>query len=344
MYNIKMTILKLSLFLIILLIILSIIGASFGAQNAQKLFNSLPSRIFWGIWLITLCSCFFLFPKMRKNISLLAIHFSILLILIGFILSSQISHKILQQTPISKFLSIPKVPQANMIIFEGQKENRIITMPNQKIFQLTFYVKLNDFKIKYYEPGQLIIITPEKSIYIIPAKINAKINITGYGTLKITRTFKNFKINFEQDNPIPIDSKQDGDNPAIEIQRIRPDKQQETYYIFSRYPEFSKAPKDLKLIYSKQIKDYISDVSIIKDDKIILTKKIRVNHPLSFGGYQFYQLSYDEKDEKYTILLVVSNLGARVIFAGYILLIVGIIWNFYGNTFTNTFTNAFKRR
>ncbi len=39
-------------------------------------------------------------------------------------------------------------------------------------------------------------------------------------------------------------------------------------------------------------KDYISDLSVIKDGKEVLRKSIRVNDPLSFQGITFYQSSY----------------------------------------------------
>lgn len=39
-------------------------------------------------------------------------------------------------------------------------------------------------------------------------------------------------------------------------------------------------------------KDYLSDLSVVKDGKEILRKTIRVNDPLTFGGISFFQSSY----------------------------------------------------
>ncbi len=344
MTKFKSLILKLSLLLIILLIFLSIAGAFLGAQRAKTLFNSLPLKVFWALWLFVLIASLLFFPKIRKIPALFAIHFGILLIILGSILSSQTGYNILQNKILSKFTNTKKIPRANMIIFEGQKENRVIIMPDEKIEKLPFYVKLNDFRITYYEPGEMIVITPDKHIYTTPAKINNKIRIRHYGTLKITKVFRNFKIHFENGNPIAIDSKNSGDNPAIEIRHTQPDGKNKTYYIFSRYPEFSKAPKNFTIIYHKQIKDYISNVSIIKNGKIILSKAIRVNHPLHFEGYHFYQISYDEKNEKYTVLLVVSDSGITIVWTGYILLGFGIIWLFYGNAIVSFIKNRNNER
>ena len=56
-------------------------------------------------------------------------------------------------------------------------------------------------------------------------------------------------------------------------------------------------------------KDFFSDLSVLKDGKVILKKTIEVNRPLHYGGYCFYQYSYDDVAGKYTILKVVSNNG-----------------------------------
>ena len=324
MKNIKLILLKCSLFLIIFFMITAIIGAALGTQRAKDLCNSLALQILWAMWVIALLSGFLFFPKMRKNASLLAIHTGVLLIIIGSILSSQFGHKL-----IAKITGKEKIPQANMIIFEGQKENRVIIMPGERIAHLPFYIKLTDFKIRYYTPGDIIFVTRNNNVHTIAAIVGNQIEIKNYGIFKITRIFKNFKMRLENGHPVIFDSRKQGENPAVEIIRINPNSQSETYYIFSRYPDFSKAPEDLKIIYYRQIKDFISDVQVIQNEKVILSQSIRVNHPLHFGGYHFYQLSYDEKEEKYTILLVVSDSGLIIVWAGYALLGLGTVWLFY---------------
>jgi len=41
-------------------------------------------------------------------------------------------------------------------------------------------------------------------------------------------------------------------------------------------------------------KDYVSTLTVVDDGRDILTKRIEVNDPLFFGGYNFYQSSYNE--------------------------------------------------
>ncbi|HLZ18949.1 MAG TPA: cytochrome c biogenesis protein ResB [Smithellaceae bacterium] len=52
-------------------------------------------------------------------------------------------------------------------------------------------------------------------------------------------------------------------------------------------------------------KTYQSDLSFIKDNRVIHSGKLRVNHPITFEGYNFYQSSYDKAaGGKATIALV----------------------------------------
>jgi len=54
--------------------------------------------------------------------------------------------------------------------------------------------------------------------------------------------------------------------------------------------------------------------------------KIYMNHPLNYGGYKFFQMSYDP-DEKGTVLSVNHDPGVIPTYIGYTLLFVGLILN-----------------
>ncbi len=323
-----------AIFLIILLIILSIIAAFAGARHAKELFNSLPLKIFWVCWLMSIIAGLIAFKRLRKKIELLIIHISILLIIVGSMLSSKTGHNLWE-----KITGAKRIRQAGMVIFEGTKENRVVVQPGNRIATLPFYIKLNDFRITYYKPGFVSILTEDNRFYRVPTIAGNGIFIDKIGFLRITRVFKNFKIRLTASRPIAVESSSRGKNPAVELELIKPDGQSETYYIFERFPAFSKMPKHLKIAYQHDIKEYISDVQVIKNNRVILTKSIRVNHPLHFGGYHFYQQSYDEKAGRYTVLLVVSDLGLNIVWAGYILLAVGLCWLFYVNDVTNFLRN-----
>lgn len=89
--------------------------------------------------------------------------------------------------------------------------------------------------------------------------------------------------------------------------------------------------KDFRIEYYKpaSVRDYISDVQVVKDGSVVAEKSIEVNHPLYFGGYHFYQNSFDAEGHKYTILSVVSDTGLNLVYAGYLALSIGVFWHFW---------------
>jgi cytochrome c biogenesis protein len=60
-------------------------------------------------------------------------------------------------------------------------------------------------------------------------------------------------------------------------------------------------------------KDYISSLTVIENDKEVLTKKIRVNHPLTYKGVTFYQSSYNDMHRP-IIHLTDTATGRKMVF------------------------------
>lgn len=77
------------------------------------------------------------------------------------------------------------------------------------------------------------------------------------------------------------------------------------------------------------IKNFSSDISILKDNKNLINARIKVNHPLHFAGYHFYQNSYDPQSMTYTVLQIVSDNGLYTVYTGLLLLCIGIFWRFW---------------
>jgi len=78
------------------------------------------------------------------------------------------------------------------------------------------------------------------------------------------------------------------------------------------------------------IKSYKSDLAVVENGKVTAEKVLEVNHPLHYGGYHFYQSSYDAQGRQYTVLDVTSDSGTLWIHAGMLLLVAGAAWRFYG--------------
>jgi cytochrome c biogenesis protein len=54
-------------------------------------------------------------------------------------------------------------------------------------------------------------------------------------------------------------------------------------------------------------KDYVSSLTVIEDDREVLTREIRVNHPLKYRGITFYQSSYQSFQD---FLITIENTAA----------------------------------
>src|SRR5262249_6607454 len=96
-------------------------------------------------------------------------------------------------------------------------------------------------------------------------------------------------------------------NPAILVQVDGPSYRNHRW-LFARYPDFmmrvgdsDTGPSPLKMIFQSQfvakraaapvgpIKNFRSTLSFIEGDKIVQTRTVQVNQPLSYKGYTFYQ-------------------------------------------------------
>jgi hypothetical protein len=89
--------------------------------------------------------------------------------------------------------------------------------------------------------------------------------------------------------------------------------------------------KDFRIEFYKPeyARAYISDIQVVKDGNVVAEKSIEVNHPLHFGGYHFYQSSFDAEGHRYTVLSIVSDTGLNLVYAGYLALGIGVFWHFW---------------
>ena len=77
------------------------------------------------------------------------------------------------------------------------------------------------------------------------------------------------------------------------------------------------------------VKAYQSEVEVLENNKVVMRKVVEVNHPLHYGGYHFYQHSYDQERERYTVLSISSDSGLQLVWVGFILLGGGAFWQLW---------------
>ncbi len=136
------------LLLILLLISLSIYGAFIGAESAKGFFNSIPLAVYWLAFAALLISAIALFRRLLCFRGLFLIHLGGIIVLTGGIIGSQAGFRIQD-----KLSGADTIRTGQMIINEGTTE-RAVELGDGVIKMLPFAIKLADFKIEYYQPGQ----------------------------------------------------------------------------------------------------------------------------------------------------------------------------------------------
>jgi len=319
---------------IILLTGLSIYGAFLGADRARAFFNSLPLVVYWFAVIVLLIGGMAVFRRLLRVPSLLLMHVGSILVLLGAMWGSQAGHALQKQ-----LFGIDKILEAELRVYEHIDENRVKGKENGNIRDLPFFVRLNEYRIEYYEPGQLFLWSRDGRSWRMPAEAGQTLSLgEALGTVAIRRVYKNFRIDIENGQRVTYDEPGDS-NPALEVDIERPGSPPSKRYVFAWRPGHMNPSSSLAMDYHRAIRDYISEVEIIQDGQVVAAKSIEVNHPLHYGGYHFYQSDPGGQDEfgVYTGLLVVSDSGLNTIYGGYVLLIGGVVWHFWARPILRRF-------
>jgi hypothetical protein len=325
MQKYRRIILWVGLVLIVILIVLSIYGAFIGPERAEQFFNRHPLAVYWMALAMLLIIGIAAFRRLVRVPGLLLIHAGCVLILAGGMWGSQAGHNLQK-----KLFGTDKIHSGRMAIYEGTSDNLVVLDGSGEQKELPFSLKLKDFRIEYYKPAYLRIQTRQGRQWKIPVEAGKEFPLgEEAGTIKIIKAYENFKIGMEEGKSVPFDDPSPGTNPTLEVQITEPGGQTSTQYVFELFPGHSHGQDKFLLSYHRVIRDYISELQIVKDGKVVAEKDIEVNHPLHFGGYHFYQSSYDDKAFQYTVLQVVSDTGLYVVYAGYWMLCIGVIWHLW---------------
>ena len=138
-------------------------------------------------------------------------------------------------------------------------------------------------------------------------------------------------------------------NPALLVQVDGPAYKNHRW-VFAKFPDFmmrvgdsDTGPSPLRMVFHSQslakhaaaisgpIKNFRSTISFVEADKVVQTRTVQVNQPLSYKGYTLYQSGYNPEDLSWSTLEVVRDPGVAVVYAGFALLMVGLLIIFYLN-------------
>lgn len=317
----------LTLFFIVLVAVLSIVGAFLRAERASTLFNSLPLIVYWLSLVILLAAGVMVFGRLRRKGGLLLTHLGCLLIILGAMWGSGKGHLLRKE-----LFGSDRIANGYIEIYEGMQQNRVIdSQTNEVLGTLPFIIHLDDFWEEYYwDEGELLVkqysllrFDPNQNTYTpilpppshgshrmhpgfhslmedpnvfwrteqawsIPASIGSELKLPEpFEKVRILRTFTNF-----QKDSHNTDRSRDNVNPALEVELEWADGNVRTTYVFSSmYPPLD---TDGFLFQYRDkgrgVKGYYSDLTILDyENQKQINKVIEVNDPLYYQGYHFTQ-------------------------------------------------------
>lgn len=288
---------------ILLLLILAMIAGSFlGLYDSINLiYGSVWFKAIAGALVAALCLCLWKnFSGVKKPFAL--IHIGLVIVLLGGFTSAFFSCKALLQIDINN-------------------SSNIATKENNTNLKLPFTVRLNSFEIEKYNKK------PDITLHYLDNtfKTIEKHTVSEGNSITIpenTDKLKIAQVSHESDTITNI---------LIDINGFRRwvgtnsttylvDEQNKIYILFL-------------VDHQKTIKGYKSNIDIIKRNNKIQTETIEVNKPLVVDGYKLYQYSYDKDNRQWSGILVKKDPGVWVVYAGYLILICGVLLNLLA-TFT----------
>ncbi len=350
---------KLAIWLLAIIAILSLVGtfipqkeepalyiSKFGSVGYQALVKIGLTDIYASWWFvlflillsINLAVCLInRFSLKIRALGTMLSHLSVLVILLGAVIGFVYGQK--------GFIRIGKGEEISSFVAQNGRE-----------VNLGFSVRLNQFIYsENIDPKEKLLVYPcpkdefcglqhgvvgeetkEKgpSLAEISAEVGTQSAIadTGY-SIKVLRYLPDFVM--DTATKVAVSRSPSPNNPAIEVELKDKDGNAKVFWVFARFPDMHQEQgADFKFVYKwagRRPKDFISKVSVLKDGNEVLNKDIRVNDPLVFGGYAFFQSSYDTQGLNWSGLQVVKDPGVPVVYAGFGLLILGLMIIFYIN-------------
>ncbi len=275
-------------------------------------------HVWWFILLLSLLSlnlvfCSFNRIKFRKkSVGLIITHLSILLVLSGAIISAVWGVR------------------GVITLYEGEAKG--FFADKDKIQDLGFKVRLDKFTLERDTPDyhQITVYIKDKDIkkdFKAKQGINYPIEGANY-SFQILRYLPDFYLD---QNKLAQTRTEMPNNPAVLV-KISGNQEEKSKWLFSNFPAFSHGPADnIELTYkwAGSIKSFKSEITVIDGDKEVLSKTVEVNSPLQYKRYVFYQSSYNPEELNWTGLQVVKDPGVIFVYAGFVLLNIGIILIFY---------------
>ena len=351
---------KLAIWLISVIAALSLIGTlipqnqepafyveKYGSSGYNALLTAGLTDVYASWWFILFLALFSLnltvcllnrFSLKSRSLGTLICHVSILVILAGALIGMLFGQK--------GYMRIEKGQEASSFISQNKQVN------------LGFSIRLNDFLYsESLNPKEKLLVYCDKKddcckkaglsqtdadrelISEISTEIGveSEISDTGY-KVRVLRYLPDFTMDTSTKEATSRSAK--ANNPAIEVEIKGKDGAKEVFWVFARFPDVhQKKIGNFDFVYywvGRQPDDFVSKITVTKGGEDVMSRDIRVNYPLQFAGYSFFQSGYDAEHLNWTGLRVVKDPGVGLVYSGFGLLILGLCARFYVSPFMGT--------
>ncbi|MBI4678649.1 MAG: cytochrome c biogenesis protein ResB [Elusimicrobia bacterium] len=198
-------------------------------------------------------------------------------------------------------------------------------------FHLPFGVRLADFTIERHQDDRhRLVVASLADGWTETVETTAQGTVSlrsGAATLKVLGYYPDFVI----DGGKAATRSQSPNNPALRLE-VSDAKGKEAQWLFAKFGDFYAAPKSrYKVTYELhpgRIKQFRSDVEVVEGGWVAAKASLSVNSPLRWKGWTLYQSGYDPDNPYYSSLLVSRDPGVPVVYAGFLLLCVGVTWTY----------------
>lgn len=218
-----------------------------------------------------------------------------------------------------------------LILHEGEQSNSAVVRGGQPM-KIPFSIKLVRFSLEMYPVNrQHFLDISEPS-----GRMEMSVPLTQKGPLQIPDLTAEVSVE-EWLNDFVIDQKGNAQNRSTEWNNpaIRLRFGKELIWLFAKYADYG-AHARTSLPYQFRyrleetgggIQSYKSEIRVINEGAVVLSKTIQVNDPLHYKGYTFYQMSYDQESLAWTGLHVKRDPGVWLVYLGSLMMIAGLLIN-----------------
>lgn len=279
--------------------------------------NRIPSTFTYSILLIYFATSLGLVtikrltPINRKNIGFFFNHFGLWLVIL------------------SANLGTGDLQQLNMIISESKIEN-IAYDKNEKMYQMPFSIRLNNFDVEEFNPKLLIYNNTTSEMVSKPYLIDSLKNSFNFQDYKI-KVQKFYKYSNWISGTFQTEIGE-GNCPSALVEIFQNHKIISKGWVtcgsYKMEAQYLPINSQFTLVMAvAEPKRFFSDISIIKNKNDVSNFRLDVNKPIEIDDWSIYQFSYDQEKGKwsdYAVIQFVKDPWLPVVYFGITLMIIGV--------------------